>query len=203
MYFREVVPVLSNFYVRFGKGLFDIFLVTLATLGLAPIFLLILLLLSVVWRGRPFFCHERAGREGEPFMLWKFKSMDTEGKVQLPIGAWLRRTSLDEIPQLWNIWRGEVSFVGPRPLPVSYVDFYSDEHKKRLKVKPGLTGWAQVKGRNSLDWKERFDLDVFYKNRLSFFFDLYILFLTPAAIFRSGQADFHDQSLKPFEGYDD
>jgi lipopolysaccharide/colanic/teichoic acid biosynthesis glycosyltransferase len=146
------------------------------------------MLLLISTKENPFFFQKRPGREEKIFKLIKFKTMtndiDRDGKllsdeVRLTkIGIFIRKTSLDEIPQLINVLKGEMSFIGPRPLLVEYLPLYNIEQKKRHKVKPGITGWAQVNGRNAISWEKRFEYDVWYVENMSFLLDLKILFLT-------------------------
>jgi lipopolysaccharide/colanic/teichoic acid biosynthesis glycosyltransferase len=134
------------------------------------------------------FRQARAGMNGKPFMICKFRSMtderDESGELKrdaerlTPFGMWLRSTSIDELPQLWNVLKGDMSLVGPRPLPTDYVPLYSKSQRVRLDAPPGVTGWAQVNGRNALSWPEKFALDVWYVNNASFALDLKIIFLT-------------------------
>lgn len=164
---------------------------------LGAIILLLLLgpAMMVVWLvvraklGSPaIFQQPRAGLYGRPFVLYKFRSMtderDTEGNLLpnlmriSPFGRALRRSSLDELPQLWNVLKGEMSFVGPRPLLLEYVPLYSPEQRRRLEVKPGITGLAQIAGRNALDWDRRLELDVRYANEVTLGLDLWILLST-------------------------
>lgn len=195
------------------KRLFDIagsvFLLTV----LAP--LLVMVGLLVWWRiGRPvLFKQERPGRDGAPFPLYKFRTMtderDADGQPLPdaerlpPFGRWLRSTSLDELPELWNILRGDMSFVGPRPLLVEYLPRYNDRQRRRHEVRPGLTGWAQVNGRNALDWPERLEMDVWYVENRTFALDLKILGMTVGAVLgrRGIQADDH-ATMKPFTGHE-
>ena len=154
----------------------------------------------VAWRvrrelGSPvLFRQQRAGRDGEPFTLLKFRSMrdrlpgeelyvDDAARLT-PFGARLRSTSLDELPQLVNVLRGDMALVGPRPLPLAYVERYDVRQRRRLEVRPGITGWAQVNGRNALDWAARFDLDVWYVEHRSVLLDLRVLALTVRAVLR-------------------
>ncbi|NBD38144.1 MAG: sugar transferase [Verrucomicrobia bacterium] len=164
--------------------------------------------------GRPlFFRQERAGKGGRPFRLVKFRTMtqarDGEGNLlpdaqRLPaFGAFLRGTSLDELPEIWNILRGDMTLVGPRPLPVRYVPRYSPEQARRLEVLPGLTGWAQIKGRNDLGWEERFRLDVWYVDHRSLLLDLVILGRTVLAVLRrEGIAAEGEATMAEFTGPD-
>ena len=141
-------------------------------IGLIPLFVFIALLLWIQNSGSPFFTQVRPGKDGQLFTIFKFKTMrdtrDKKGKLlpdferMTPLGKTIRKLSLDELPQLWNVVKGEMSFVGPRPLLPEYLSLYSTEQNKRHVVKPGITGWAQVNGRNALTWKEKFILDCYY-----------------------------------------
>jgi sugar transferase EpsL len=170
------------------KRVFDIVVSAVALTVLAPVMGLIALL---VWRtmGRPvLFRQVRPGLHGKPFVMYKFRTMrdlrDAEGKLLpdearlTPFGRWLRSTSLDELPELLNVLRGEMSLVGPRPLLMEYLDRYTPEQARRHEVKPGITGWAQIHGRNNLSWDERFKLDVWYVDHWSLWLDLKILWRT-------------------------
>jgi sugar transferase EpsL len=170
------------------KRVFDIVVSAVALTVLAPVMGLIALL---VWRtmGRPvLFRHVRPGLHGKPFVMYKFRTMrdlrDAEGKLLpdearlTPFGRWLRTTSLDELPELVNVLRGEMSLVGPRPLLMEYLDRYTPEQARRHEVKPGITGWAQIHGRNNLSWDERFKLDVWYVDNWSLWLDVKILWRT-------------------------
>lgn len=170
------------------KRLFDL----LATLLLASALclpLLALCCLQLVILGRPiFFRQRRAGRNGHPLSILKFRTMRTgegsDAERLIPWGKFLRSTSLDELPELWNVLRGEMSLVGPRPLPTIYLSRYSSEQARRHDVRPGITGWAQVNGRNGLTWKRQFELDLWYVNNYSFWLDLKILVLTIITVFK-------------------
>jgi sugar transferase EpsL len=170
------------------KRVFDVVVSATALVVLAPVMGLIAL---AVWRtmGRPvLFRQVRPGLHGKPFVMYKFRTMrdlrDTEGKLLpdearlTPFGRWLRSTSLDELPELLNVLRGEMSLVGPRPLLMEYLDRYTPEQARRHEVKPGITGWAQIHGRNNLSWDERFKLDVWYVDNWSLWLDLKILWRT-------------------------
>jgi lipopolysaccharide/colanic/teichoic acid biosynthesis glycosyltransferase len=147
----------------------------------------------LIGMGRPvIFVQERAGQEGKPFKLYKFRTMtelsDAAGR-RLPdeerlshFGGFLRNASLDELPQLWNVLRGDMSLVGPRPLLLEYVPLYNDQQRRRLEVKPGLTGWAQINGRNAITWEQKFAYDVWYVDHRSFGLDLKILAITVARV---------------------
>jgi lipopolysaccharide/colanic/teichoic acid biosynthesis glycosyltransferase len=174
------------------KRAFDVAVVLLALLLLWPVMLAVAL---AVWArmGRPvLFGQVRPGKDERPFRMWKFRTMtdarDEVGNL-LPDGArltrlgrFLRKTSLDELPELFNVLRGEMSLVGPRPLLMRYLPYYRPRERKRALVLPGITGWAQIKGRNFVTWDERFELDVWYVENRSFWLDLKILFLTALAV---------------------
>lgn len=176
------------------KRLFDIFISVSALVLLAPVLLAIALL--VRWRlGSPvLFAQRRPGRGGRIFTMWKFRTMTdvvdaagkplTDAERLTPFGRRLRATSLDELPELWNILRGEMSVVGPRPLLNEYLECYSPEQARRHEVRPGLTGWAQINGRNALTWEEKFQFDVWYVDHRTFWLDLKIVVLTVVRVFR-------------------
>ncbi len=179
-------------YKRFGKRLFDVVISGLGLVVLSPVFLLIAF---SVWRrlGRPiFFSQVRPGYMATPFKMWKFRSMRYETNDQgelLPdaervtsFGQWLRSTSLDELPELFNVLIGQMSLVGPRPLMLEYLPYYSNEQAKRHSVKPGITGLAQVNGRNAIDWNDKLTLDNKYIENISFKMDLIIIFKTISAV---------------------
>jgi len=170
------------------KRLFDIGISLLLLIALAlPLALLCLCQLCCL--GRPiFFQQERAGKAGKAFRIVKFRSMrsgpGSDAERLTRWGGFLRSTSLDELPELWNVLRGEMSLVGPRPLPTAYLPRYSPEQARRHEVRPGITGWAQVNGRNGLSWERQFELDLWYVEHRSFLLDLKILVLTLLTVFR-------------------
>jgi lipopolysaccharide/colanic/teichoic acid biosynthesis glycosyltransferase len=148
----------------------------------------LLCLLQLIIFGRPlFFRQDRAGKNGQSFSVLKFRSMrsgaGSDAERLTPWGELLRSTSLDELPELWNVLRGEMSLVGPRPLPIIYLERYSAEQSQRHDVRPGITGWAQVNGRNGLSWERQFELDLWYVQHHSFLLDLKILALTIKTVF--------------------
>ena len=164
------------------KRILDILLVVVFSPLWAPI-VLVVAAVSLLVQGRPvFFFDERAGLGGRPFRLVKFRTMRTgegsDAERLTAFGRFLRATSLDELPELWNVLKGEMSLVGPRPLPVRYLPRYTPEQNRRHEVPPGLTGWAQVHGRNALDWDEKFRYDVDYVDSRSLWLDAKILFMT-------------------------
>lgn len=176
-----------NFY-RLIKRFLDLLVSIMAFLILSPIFLFVLICLLYVNKGKPFFFQERPGKLGKLFKIIKFKTMADfkAGKNKdvhslnrvTKIGSFLRKYSLDEIPQLVNVIKGDMSIVGPRPLLPNYLPLYNEEQKKRHNVRPGITGWAQVKGRNSISWEQKFSYDVWYVKNQSILLDFKILLLT-------------------------
>lgn len=173
----------------------DILMALLGFIILSPIFLLVLILLVISNKGKPFFLQERPGKNEKIFKIIKFKTMndkkDENGALLPPgerltkLGLFLRKYSLDEIPQLLNVLKGDMSIIGPRPLLVRYLPRYNDFQKQRHHIKPGITGWAQVNGRNALSWEDKFKYDVHYVKNMSFTFDIKILLLTIKKVFIS------------------
>jgi lipopolysaccharide/colanic/teichoic acid biosynthesis glycosyltransferase len=171
-----------------GKRAFDIVVSAISIVVLSPLLLLIALLVRIFIGPPVLFLQERPGYKARPFRIIKFRTMteaqDARGaplpdsQRLTPLGRWLRLTSLDELPELFNILRGDMSFIGPRPLLMEYLPLYSPQQMRRHEVPPGLTGWAQVNGRNALSWPERFDLDVWYVDHRSLWLEVRILFLT-------------------------
>jgi lipopolysaccharide/colanic/teichoic acid biosynthesis glycosyltransferase len=179
-------------YIRWGKRALDVLLAVLMVVLLAPIMAAVAILV-LLGLGRPvLFRQVRPGLGGKPLEVLKFRTMRpardareekvTDGERLTPLGRWLRRTSLDELPGLWNVLRGDMSLVGPRPLLMEYLPLYSPEQARRHEMRPGITGWAQVNGRNALKWEEKFRLDVEYVDQCSLAMDLRILALTVAAV---------------------
>lgn len=178
---------------------------------LAPFFLILLLLLLFQNRGTPFFTQIRPGKNTKFFTIIKLKTMrdtvDSTGtllpdfKRITPLGKIIRKLSLDELPQLINVLKGEMSFVGPRPLLPEYLPLYSNEQNKRHEVKPGITGWAQVNGRNTLSWQDKFKHDVYYVENQSFFLDLKILIKTVGKVLFPKDINASEQlTMEPFNG---
>lgn len=168
--------------------MFDFSLALVLMVLLAPVFILLILLLYIFNRGKVFFFQDRPGKNEKVFRIVKFKTMTDEKDEQgnlLPdelrltkMGKFVRKTSLDELPQLLNVLKGDMSFIGPRPLLVSYLPLYNEEQKRRHLIKPGITGWAQVNGRNTITWKQKFIYDVYYVDHLSLALDLKIFWMT-------------------------
>jgi len=181
-------------YQNFGKRLSDSILSVVALVLLSPILLTVSFLVQVKHGSPIFFRQRRPGLHGKPFTLYKFRTMtdarDRDGNL-LPdadrltgFGRFLRRTSLDELPELINVLKGDMSLVGPRPLLMHYLELYSPEQARRHEVRPGITGWAQINGRNAVSWEEKFRLDVWYVENGSLWLDLKILFLTVWKVLR-------------------
>ncbi|MBQ5711212.1 MAG: sugar transferase [Oscillospiraceae bacterium] len=198
-------------YENFIKRLLDFTLSLLALLVLSPVLLILCILGAVFMKGSPFFTQQRPGRYEKIFRLIKFRTMscekDRNGQL-LPdeqrlnrYGRFLRSTSLDELPELVNILLGQMSIVGPRPLLVKYLPLYNEEQRRRHLVRPGLTGWAQVNGRNAISWEEKFRLDVEYVDNISFAMDLKVIFTTVGKIFkREGISSETSATMEEFRG---
>jgi len=182
-------------YNLFLKNIIDFIFALLAFVLLLPVFLLVALLLAAANKGSIFFIQKRPGKNGKIFKIVKFKTMNdktdesgnllSDKKRLTKIGKFVRKTSLDEIPQLLNVIKGDMSLIGPRPLLPEYLDLYNDFQKRRHEVKPGITGWAQVNGRNAISWRQKFEYDVWYVDNLSFLLDLKIIFLTLKKVVKS------------------
>lgn len=178
----------GGWYRAYGKRIVDVMVALLACVVLSPVILGVAVVVYFALGKPVLFRQIRPGLYGKPFVLYKFRTMldlQDETGNSLPdekrltrLGKFLRRTSLDELPEFWNVLRGEMSLVGPRPLLMEYLAFYTPEQARRHEVKPGITGLAAVRGRNLLDWEEKFRLDVWYVDHLSFWLDIQILFLT-------------------------
>jgi undecaprenyl phosphate N,N'-diacetylbacillosamine 1-phosphate transferase len=198
-------------YRELCKPFFDIISALIGLILLFPIFLVVTVFLFFANDGKPFFFQLRPGKGGNIFKIIKFKTMndrkDAEGNL-LPdsdrltkVGSFVRKTSLDEIPQLLNVVIGDMSIVGPRPLLTTYLHLYSDFQNRRHEVKPGITGWAQVNGRNSISWDKKFELDVWYVDHISFLLDLKILFKTVQKVIKSDGINAADSTtIEPFQG---
>ncbi|WON96145.1 sugar transferase [Sphingobacterium sp. UGAL515B_05] len=198
-------------YRNFFKRLFDFLIALIGLIIISPIFLIITIGLYFSNGGKPFFFQKRPGLNGRVFNIIKFKTMndkkDQNGNL-LPdatrltsIGSLVRKTSLDEIPQLINVLKGDMAIIGPRPLLVQYLSLYNERQRRRHEVRPGITGWAQVNGRNTISWEKKFELDVWYVDNLSLLTDLRIFLMTFKKVFKSEgiSAEGH-ATIEPFNG---
>lgn len=198
-------------YKSYLKRLIDFLGALVALLMFSPFFMVIALILFIQNRGAVFFYQERPGWHQKPFHIIKFKTMtdrrDTEGKLLPDVkritkaGNIIRKLSLDELPQLINILKGDMSLVGPRPLLFKYIPLYSKEQLRRHEVRPGITGWAQINGRNSISWTRKFELDIEYIDNISLIMDIKILVLTIYKVFkREGINQSDARPMQPFNG---
>lgn len=197
-------------YSLFFKRLIDVTAAVLVLIFFSPLFIGVYLLLMLS-QNSAFFTQDRPGKNGKIFKLVKFKTMsdkrDAQGNL-LPdaerltkVGKWVRSTSLDELPQLINVLKGDMSLIGPRPLLIKYLPLYSENQKRRHEVKPGITGWAQVNGRNAISWNKKFEYDVWYVDHLSFLLDCKIVWRTiKKVIIREGISSDTSVTMEPFKG---
>lgn len=198
-------------YAKYFKRIIDFILSLIALIVLSPVLVVLMILGTVFMRGNPFFTQPRPGKNEKIFKLIKFRTMDNRkgadgnllpDEVRLNgYGKFLRSTSLDELPELFNIVKGDMAIVGPRPLLVQYLPLYNDVQRRRHEVLPGLTGWAQVNGRNSISWLEKFEFDVEYVERISFLFDIKIILLTVKSVFlHEGISSGTSETMEDFDG---
>lgn len=200
-------------YSRYFKRIFDFTFALLALVVLLPLLLVVTIGLYFANQGKPFFFQARPGLNEKIFKIIKFKTMndkrDSEGNL-LPdeqritrIGSLVRKTSLDEIPQLINVLKGEMSLIGPRPLLIHYLPLYNERQKKRHNVRPGITGWAQVNGRNAITWQKKFELDVWYVENISFQTDVFVFFTTiKKVLLRNDISQEGQATIENFKGND-
>lgn len=182
-------------YRNYLKRILDFFTSLIGFILLSPIFILVCIFLAIANRGKVFFFQKRPGKDERIFKIIKFKTMNDKKSKDgnlLPdkdrltqVGAFVRKTSLDEIPQLLNVIKGDMSLIGPRPLLVEYLPLYNGQQKRRHEVRPGITGWAQVNGRNAISWEQKFEYDVWYVNHISLSLDVKILWKTILKVFKS------------------
>lgn len=211
LFFEEKMEHKPTFYEKYVKRFFDIILSLFALILLSPVMLIVAILVRTKLGSPVIFCQERPGKNERIFKLYKFRSMtdkrDEKGEL-LPdevrltkFGKLLRSTSLDELPELWNILRGDMSIVGPRPLLVKYLPLYNEVQKHRHDVRPGLTGWAQVHGRNLQSWEERFEHDIWYVQNINFMTDIKTIILTVKCVFkRTGVSSENSVTMEEFLG---
>ena len=198
-------------YRLFFKSVLDILVSIIVLLITLPVIIIVFCILGFQNKGKVFFFQDRPGFHQKAFRIIKFKTMtdakDVDGKL-LPdnqritkAGKIIRRLSIDELPQLLNVIKGDMSLIGPRPLLFKYIPLYSAEQLRRHDVRPGITGWAQVNGRNSISWKQKFDFDIFYVDNLSFILDIKILWKTFIKVIRTeGVNQTLDKPMQPFDG---
>ena len=200
---------MQGWYYKWGKRLFDIIIVLIAMVLLSPLIALIALAVLLSMGTPVIYKQARAGLHGKPFIMYKFRTM-TDGRDQkgqlLPdeqrltrLGRFLRCTSLDELPELWNVFKGEMSLVGPRPLLIEYLPYYTKEQMRRHDVKPGITGWAQINGRNAISWEKKFKYDVWYVDNFNFWLDLKILFKTVIKVLKREGINDKNTNLSPIK----
>lgn len=198
-------------YQNFLKPFLDFIIALFAFIILSPVFFIIFIVLLIANNGKAFFFQLRPGLNEKIFKVIKFKTMnekkDKNGNLfqdserLTALGQFIRKTSLDEIPQLLNVIKGDMSLIGPRPLLVEYLPLYNERQKKRHKVRPGITGWAQINGRNAIGWQQKFEYDVWYVDHLSFLLDLKIFFLTLRKVFKSeGISSSSSATMERFTG---
>lgn len=199
-------------YRDYIKRILDFTLALVMLVLLSPLLIVVYIWLSIAnKRAGAIFTQERPGKDERIFKLYKFKSMtderDAKGNL-LPdaqrltqVGRFVRKTSLDELPQLWNVLKGNMSFIGPRPLLVQYLPLYNEEQRRRHNVRPGITGWAQVNGRNAISWEQKFNLDIYYVDHLSLWLDIKIIWLTiKKVIVREGINSETSATMEAFTG---
>lgn len=208
---NEFVKPRYGLYAKYVKRYLDVFVSLMGLIVLSPIFLLLIVIGAVEMKGNPFFMQQRPGKDEKIFNLIKFRTMtnkkNKDGKL-LPdeqrltaYGKFLRSTSLDELPELWNILKGDLSLIGPRPLLVKYLPLYNSFQRHRHDVRPGLTGYAQVHGRNQISWEKKFEMDVWYVQHITFLGDLKILLDTVAVVFkREGISSETSATMEEFKG---
>lgn len=198
-------------YRKIIKRALDLLVSITGLVVLSPILILVLIILFFHNNGKPFFFQVRPGKDQNAFTIIKFKTMtdkkDSQGHL-LPdverisfFGKWIRKMSIDELPQLLNVLKGDMSLIGPRPLLFNYIPLYVGDQVRRHEVKPGITGWAQVNGRNSISWTMKFELDIYYINHLSLFLDLKIFWLTILKVLKTeGVNQSEERPMQPFDG---
>ncbi len=197
------IKVPDTFYARYGKRILDILVSCVALLAFGWLFLILMLIVWIKMGSPIFYSAVRIGKDEKPYKNYKFRSMTNEtdeNGVLLPsakrltkFGRLLRSTSMDELPAIWNILKGELSLIGPRPMPTKYLPYFREDERARHSVRPGLTGWAQVNGRNAVSWDDKFRMDVEYVQNISFRMDLKVLFTTIVKVFKRSDIIQDDQ----------
>lgn len=198
-------------YKLYFKRFLDFIIAFILLFFLSPIIFFTYLLIKFFLKGPALFKQKRPGKDHEIFTIYKFRTMNDkrdgiggllpDSERLTGLGKFIRKTSLDELPQLYNVLKGEMSFIGPRPLLVEYLPLYSERHKRRHYVRPGITGWAQVNGRNAISWEQKFEYDIYYTQNLSLFLDLKIVFLTIKKVITSEDINQQGQAtVEKFKG---
>lgn len=198
-------------YRKYIKRIIDFTISLLGLILFSPIFIVFIILLSISNNGKPFFFQKRPGMNEKPFKIFKFKTMNdakdnkgillSDAERITKIGKFVRKVSIDELPQLLNVLKGDMSLVGPRPLLPEYLPLYNDFQRRRHEEKPGITGWAQVNGRNAISWDEKFEYDIWYINNISFKLDSKILLLTLSKVIKKEGIDSENSvSMEKFKG---
>ena len=198
-------------YALIFKRVFDFIISVVVIIILSPVIIAVFIVLFIIYRSNPLFFQLRPGKNEKEIKIIKFKSMSDEkdaagnllpdAKRLTQAGIFCRKYSLDELPQLFNVLKGDMSLVGPRPLLFKYLPLYNIEQKRRHQVRPGITGWAQVNGRNSIGWQEKFMYDIYYVDNVSFLFDIKILWLTLMKVIKKeGINQSAERPMQPFEG---
>ncbi len=200
--------VARKIYTYGIKPVFDWLFALVLLFILSPLLVLVLIVLSIHFSGKPFFIHRRVGKSNQVFWMLKFRSMteikgdDVSHQDRITgVGRFIRKTSIDELPQLVNVLKGDMSLIGPRPLPIEYLPYYNSEEIKRHLVKPGITGLAQINGRNKVEWSERLKADVAYVDKVSFPLDIKILIQTCFTLFKFNNTTFKDGKVITFTEY--
>jgi undecaprenyl phosphate N,N'-diacetylbacillosamine 1-phosphate transferase len=198
-------------YKFFFKRLIDFLIALIGLILLSPVFIVVTVLLYFANQGKPFFVQARPGLNEKIFNIIKFKTMNDKKDAQgnylpdserlTPIGSFIRQTSLDELPQLINVLKGDMALIGPRPLLPQYLELYNETQKRRHSIRPGITGWAQVNGRNAISWTKKFELDIWYVDHLSFATDCRVVILTLKKVLKKeGINQAHQATVEAFKG---
>lgn len=193
---------MNQFYIQYGKRLLDLILMLVILVVFLWLLLIVIFCYCLTWKFPILFRQLRMGRGGVPFEMWKLRTLSRNEQESLQnrrfkMGDFLRATNLDELPQLWNVLKGEMSLIGPRPLPMEYSSLFSAVQKRRFQVRPGVTGWAQVNGRHSISWQKKFELDNYYVDNLSFRLDTIILIKTIVLLLSFRKDDsLHEEKFK-------
>ncbi len=197
----------SSLYTLYIKRILDFFLSFIGLTLLSPLLIILIVILFYVNKGKPFFTQKRPGKDGKLFQIIKFKTMrDLDPLIDLDVhspkritkaGEFIRKYSLDELLQLVNVFKGDMSVVGPRPLLIEYLPLYNEKQRKRHDLRPGITGWAQINGRNALSWNEKFKFDIWYVEHVSFFLDIMIIYRTVLKVYQKEGINQGEETIMP------